>query len=198
MVLDRKDSEIIEFSPSPGPMSDVVDLRDWKQRVLARDQGQCVNCSSARQVAACFVIPPEVGGHLRVSNGISVCRTCRLAADSTRVLPQRIDNKTPINFLISSALHQSVHSYVRNGSRYGSVSALMRSMISSFITRPEQYEDLQSWQDEGSDVKVNGWVDGQQYEVFKGMCRARGLSYTDALKALLLVAVDGYDVANTH
>ena len=192
--MDRKEPKVIVFEPHPGPMSDVSDLRDWKTKVLARDAGRCVNCGSGEKVAACFVIPPEVGGHLRVSNGVSICRSCRLAADSTRVLPQRIDNKTPINFLISSTLHRSVHQYVRNGSKFGSVSALMRAMIASLITQPEQYEDLTLWQDEGSDVKVNGWVDGQQYEVFKGMCRARGISYTDALKGLLLVAVEGYDV----
>ena len=71
-------------------------------------------------------------------------------------------------------------------------------MISSFITQPELYEDLSNWQDGGSDVKVNGWVDGAQYEVFKVMCRDRGLSYTDALKGLLLVAIDGYEPSGQH
>jgi len=95
--------------------------------------------------------------------------------------------------LISDKLHRTVNKYVHNGSKFGSVSALMRSMISSYIAQPELFEDLQSWQDAGSDVKVNGWVDGLQYQVFKGMCRTKGISYTDALKGLLLVAIDGYD-----
>lgn len=181
--------------PRPGQMSDVVSFKDWKQQVLSRDEGACLNCSSKNKVAACFVIPTEVGGHLRLSNGVTICRDCRLRADSARVLPQRIDNKTPVNFLMSKALHASVHEYVRNGSRYGTVSALMRAMISSFITQSELYEDVQNWQDAGSDVKVNGWVDGAQYEVFKSMCRDRGLTYTDALKGLLLVAIDGYELA---
>lgn len=176
----------------PGHMSDVTDIEDWKKKVLERDEGACINCGLRDRVAACFVIPPEAGGKLRVSNGVTICRNCRIAADGARVLPQRIDNKTPINFLIGTSLHKSVLSYARNGSRFGSVSALLRAMISSFITQPELYEDLQNWQDEGSDVKVNGWVDGAQYEVFKNMCHDRGMSYTDALKALLLVAVEGY------
>lgn len=183
--------------PTPGPMSDVSSLRDWKDKVLARDE-VCRNCGSHQKIAACFVIPPEVGGHLRVSNGIVLCRECRIKAESARVLPQRIDNKTPVNFLMSGVLHKTVHKYVHNGSRFGTVSALMRAMISSFITQPELYEDLTNWQDAGSDVKVNGWVDGAQYEVFKGMCRDRGVSYTDALKALLMVAIDGYDPIEKH
>lgn len=177
---------------------DTAGIEEWKIKVLERDGRSCVNCGSNEKVAACFVVPVEVGGTLRVGNGVTVCRECRIAAESSRVLPQRIDNKTPINFLISDDLHKVVNKYVHNGSKFGSVSALMRSMISSFITQPELYEDLQSWQDAGSDVKVNGWVDGLQYEVFKGMCRNKGISYTDALKGLLLVAVDGYQPMDNH
>jgi hypothetical protein len=177
---------------------DTPGIEEWKAKVLDRDGRSCVNCGSEEKVAACFVIPAEVGGTLRTSNGVTVCRECRIAAESSRVLPQRIDNKTPINFLISRGLHDTVNKYVHNGSKFGSVSALMRSMISSFITQPELFEDLQGWQDEGSDVKVNGWVDGIQYQIFKGMCRNKGISYTDALKALLLVAVDGYQPTDNH
>lgn len=182
----------------PGPLSDVANLREWKEAVLERCGHECVNCTRTDKVAACFVIPPEAGGKLRSSNGVVVCRECRIAAESARVLPQRIDNKTPINFLISGSLHSTVHAYAHNGSQFGSVSALLRSMITSFITQPELYEDLQVWQDAGSDVKVNGWVNGAQYEIFKKMCQERGLTYTDALKGLLLVAVDGYGSKENH
>lgn len=178
---------------STAPAPEISGEAEWKAKVLERDGGSCVNCNSQDKVAACFVVPVEVGGNLRVSNGVTVCRECKIAAESSRVLPQRIDNKTPINFLISDKLHKTVNKYVHNGSRFGSVSALMRSMISSYIAQPELFEDLQSWQDAGSDVKVNGWVDGLQYQVFKGMCRTKGISYTDALKGLLLVAIDGYE-----
>lgn len=176
----------------------VTDIDEWKKKVLSRDSSCCVNCNSNDNVAACFIVPVEAGGNLVASNGVTVCRECRIAAESSRVLPQKIDNKTPINFLISESLHRVVNDYVHNGSKFGSVSALMRSMISSFITNPELYEDLQGWQDPGSDVKVNGWVDGVQYHVFKSMCRSKGISYTDALKALLLVAIDGYQHSGNH
>lgn len=181
--------KVIEIRP--GAMSDVADMAEWKDKVLKRDGYACVNCGRTQKIAACFIVPYEAGGKLRVSNGATVCRECRLAADGARVLPQRIDNKTPINFLISQGLHKTVRGYVDNGSRFGSVSALLRAMIGSFISQPELYEDLQQWQDDGSDVKVNGWVDGSHYEVFKSMCQERGISYTDALKSLLLVAVEG-------
>jgi len=171
---------------------DPASLSAWKTEVLGRDGSRCVNCGGAEKASACFVIPVEAGGKLKVSNGVTVCRECRIAAESTRILPQRIDDKTPINFLISDSLHRLVSKYVHHGSNYGSVSALIRSMILSYITQPELYEDLASWQDVGSDIKINGWVCGWQYDVFKGMCQARNFSYTNALKGLLLVAVDGY------
>ena len=182
-------SSIIEIGP--GVMSDVSDIKEWTDKVLERDQRSCINCGRSKKVAVCFIVPIEAGGKLRISNGATVCRQCRLAAESVRVLPTRIDNKTPINFLISGVLHKAVYAYVHNGSRFGSVSALLRAMIASFITHPELYEDLEQWQDDGSDVKVNGWVDGHQYEVFKSMCQDRGITYTDSLKSLLLVAVEG-------
>lgn len=173
-------------------MSDVSSLDEWKTKVIARDGGECVNCGINQKVTACFIVPPEVGGKLRTSNGVSVCRECRIAAESARVLPTRIDNKTPINFLISRKLQETVSDYAHNGSNFGSVSGVVRQMINAFISSPEMFEDLALWQDPGSDVKINGWVDGSQYETFKRMCQDRGMSYTDALKSLLLVAIDGY------
>jgi hypothetical protein len=176
-----------------GPMSDVDDVVEWKEKVLERDSSKCVNCDRHKRVAVCFIVPPEAGGNLRVSNGVVVCRDCRIASESARVLPARIENKAPINFFVSRRLHTHVDSFVHNGSKFGSVSALVRRMIYSFITEPDLYEDLKQWQDRGSEVRINGWVDGTQYGVFKEICSGLGMSYTDALKGLLLVAVEGYE-----
>lgn len=182
----------------PGIMSDVENLAEWKDRVLERDGYKCVNCERTGRVAACFIVPPEGGGKLRTSNGATVCRECRIASESARVLPTRIENKTPLNFFVGRELHATLKSYVHNGSKFGSVSALVRRMVFSFITESELYEDLAQWQDDGSDVKINGWIDGSQYEVFKSMCQERSLTYTDALKGLLLLAVEGYTPESTQ
>ncbi len=165
------------------------DFKEWKTAVLARDNGECVNCERRRHVTACFVVPPEVGGRMRTSNGVTICRDCRLQAESSRVLPQRIDDKTPINFLISKRLHESIETYAK-GSNFGNISSLVRHMILEFITSPDLYEDIGLFQDDGSDIKINGWVPGGHYEIFKRMCHERNISYTEAFKALLLVAVD--------
>jgi hypothetical protein len=179
-------------------MSDVSDLAEWKEKVLERDDRKCVNCEKHKRVAVCFIIPPEAGGFLRTSNGVVICRDCRISAESARVLPARIENKAPINFFVSRKLHTHVDAFVHNGSKFGSVSVLVRRMIYSFITEPDLYDDLEQWQDRGSEVRINGWVDGQQYEVFKAICSDRGMSYTDTLKGLLLVAVEGYEPASAE
>lgn len=166
------------------------DLTEWKKSVLDRDGNRCINCESARHVAASFVIPPEAGGRIKPGNGVSLCRECRIAAEGHRVLPQRIDNKTPINFLVSKKLHEAVEDFVHHQSNFGNISALIRHMISAFITSPEIFVDLDMWQDDGSDIKVNGWVDGVQYDCFKRLCYERGLSFTTAFKGLLLVAIN--------
>lgn len=181
----------------PGVLSDVSSLEEWKDRVLTRDGGKCVNCDISGKVTACFIIPPEVGGKLRMSNGATICRECRIAAEGARVLPSRIDNKTPINFFVSAKLHETVVDYAKNGTNFGSVSAVVRQMVSSFVSNPELFEDLSLWQDtdsEATSVKVNGWIDGDLYDRFKTLCHDRGLTYTSALKGLLLVAVDGYEL----
>lgn len=185
---------MVEIKPSV--LSDVKTVNEWKSKVLDRDGHQCVNCTSKINLAPCFLIPPEAGGKLITTNGATFCRGCRLAAEEARVLPTKIDNKTPINFLISKELHHAVETFVHNGSNFGSISALVRKMITSFINEPELFEDLKLWQSEGSDVKCNGWVPGHQYSVFRTMCQERDISYTDALKALLLVAIDGYSPKN--
>ncbi len=181
-----------------GPMSDVEDIGEWKDRVLERDSSKCVNCERDKRIAVCFIVPPEAGGHLRVSNGVVVCRECRIASESARVLPARIENKAPINFFVSQKLHAYVRGYVHNGSKFGSISALVRRMIYSFITEPDLYEDLAQWQDRGSEVRINGWVDGSQYGAFKEICSGMGMTYTDALKGLLLVAVEGYELTSAE
>lgn len=191
-MSDPKVIDVI-VSPRKGPMSDVADVAEWKTRVLERDGKKCVNCERDKRVAVCFIVPPEAGGFLRTSNGVVVCRECRIASENARVLPARIENKSPINFFVSRKLHGHVNEFVHNGSKFGSISALVRRMIYSFITEPDLYEDLKQWQDRGSEVRINGWVDGAQYGAFKEICSAMGMSYTDALKGLLLVAVEGYE-----
>lgn len=165
------------------------ELIDWQKKVLQKDDHQCINCARKTNIAVSFVVPPEVGGQMIASNGVTLCRYCKRAADNARTLPHKIDNKTPINFLISRKLHNRVDDFVKN-SNFGSLSALIRYMIAEFISNPDSFDDLAIYQDEGSDVKINSWIDGDKYKQFKAICQIRNISYTDAFKGLLQVAMD--------
>ena len=166
-------------------------LLEWKKQVLQRDGNACINCEKQNHVAPCFIVPPDAGGRIKLSNGVTLCRDCRFQAEGSRILPTKIDNKTAINFLMSRELHESVNAYASE-SNFGGISSLVRHMMLTFITNPEQFEDISLWQDPGTDpaaIKVNGWVSGVQYEVFKRLCNERNLSFTNVFKGLMMVAV---------
>jgi hypothetical protein len=169
------------------------DLKEWKVNVLTRDQERCVNCGLSDRVAAVFIVPREAGGKLLTSNGATICRNCRIASEGIRMNPVKIEQKTPINFFISEKLHSSLNEFVKaNTPNVGSVSGLIRRMMNSFITDYDLYPDIAQWQDQdGADVKINCWVNGASYTVFKMLCQELNLSYTDALKGLLLMAIAG-------
>lgn len=166
----------------------------WKKAVLARDANSCVNCLRKTNIAVSYVIPPEAGGELRVSNGVSICRQCRVAAESVKTPASKIDNKTPLNFLISRKLYNQVKDYCDDKSI--SISALIRQMISLFIKYPEQFEDLELFQDPGSEIKVNAWCDGDEFSTMKKMCQDKNVTLTNTLKSLLLMAISNPHIFN--
>jgi hypothetical protein len=167
-------------------------LVEWKLKVLERYGNKCANCERTRQIACCMIIPAEAGGRIKPENGVVLCRECRIAAEGARTLPLRIDNKTPINFLMSKTLYTKIDNFVHISSSFGSISALVRRMISSYIIDNEMYSDLELYQDASDEesVKINGWTNGLQYEVFRNLCQERNMTYTDTLKALLMIAME--------
>ena len=62
-------------------------------------------------------------------------------------------------------------------------------MLAMFANHPEQFEDLELYQDEDRDVKVSLRVDSDNLERFKVFVRGRGLSITKGIISLLLIYV---------
>jgi len=58
-----------------------------------------------------------------------------------------------------------------------------------YLQSEKQFDDLEQYQDvEGvDDVKINAWVPKATYDTFKIMLDRRGMSVTEALKALVMV-----------
>jgi hypothetical protein len=89
----------------------------------------------------------------------------------------------PINFWVSDKLYKSLQSNARGG--FHSMAALVRYMMAKYVSDADRFDDLQQYQDEGSDVKVNVWVETDRYANFKQLVDSRGLTVTDAIKALI-------------
>lgn len=152
----------------------------WEAMVLERANGKCSNCGSTHKVRVMMIVPEEAGGQLLLANGTTLCRACEIAAEVVvRSSPGGAER--PVNFWVSRRLYDKIKSL--NG--FKSTGSLIRFLMGKFVTDTGRFDDLLEWQEDGSDVKINVWVDRKIYETFKELVMTRGLTVTDALKALI-------------
>jgi hypothetical protein len=152
----------------------------WVQKILERCRGKCSNCGGEHKVRVTMVVPREAGGKLSVENGRVLCRACEMAADVVAKSPNG-EAKRPVNFWVSQRLFKKIKTL--NG--FTSNGALVRYLMQKYVMDSDRFDDLENWQDQGTDVKVNVWVDNDIYESFKAIVNTRGSTVTDALKSLI-------------
>lgn len=163
------------------------DVQLWTDLVWEQHRNQCANCGGSDRLRLKMVVPIEAGGQYVVSNGVILCRTCEIAADSTR--PAGNDSRRPINFWVSQSLYQSLKDHAKD-SAFHSMASLVRYLMSKYVANVTGFDDLEKYQaaaEVGSDVKINVWVERDMYAAFKDLVVERGLTVTDALKALILM-----------
>lgn len=163
------------------------DAQIWTDLVWEQHRHRCSNCGSTDRLKLKMVVPLEAGGQYVVSNGVILCRTCEIASDSTR--PMGNDPRRPINFWVSQALYQSLKDNAKD-SVFHSMASLVRYLMSKYVSNEAGFDDLEKYQaaaGTGSDVKINVWVERDMYAAFKDLVVKRGLTVTDALKALILM-----------
>lgn len=166
----------------------------WRKAVLEHYRSRCSNCGGTERVTVLAHVPFEAGGTRAVSNGFTLCRTCELVTRS--VQEGKSGDRRPINFWISRALDRSLSELVEGGkSQFRSIGSLVRSLIEVYLHDPERFDDLEFYQDAGSDVKVNAWVDAEQYDRFREVVLQQGLTMTDVLKALIMQFREAMDQA---
>lgn len=159
---------------------------EWEKQVLEKYHGKCVNCGSDVRVRVRPVVPVEVGGEYVLSNGTSLCRSCDLVVDS-RSRETKGDEKQPVNFWVSRGLHNRVLRSFETRNGFTGMGPLVRYVMSKYVLDEERFDDLEQYQDEGTDVKVNLLADGRVYDSFKRLVNKRGLTVTDAVKSLLVM-----------
>ncbi len=154
------------------------DLSTWTKRVLEKNKGACANCGSTDRVRAKMIVPTEAGGNQTDTNGVALCRPCDLASGTARIPSS---DRRLVNFWVSRELYDWMNS--RSG--FESMGALVRFLMSNYVADEHRFDDLEQYQDEGSAVKINVWVEADRYATFKALVDKRGLTVTDAFKSLL-------------
>jgi hypothetical protein len=159
----------------------------WATRVIEACGGRCANCGSDHRLKVRMIVPEESGGKKTVSNGTLLCRTCELAREISLKVPQPASGERtrPINFFVSQDLHAKLQNGLATKYGFRSVSALVRFLMSKYVTDPSDFDDLEMFQDSGSEVKVNVWVGRDIYASFKAITDRDGTTVTDTLKGLI-------------
>jgi len=182
-TLDALNTESrIEFVAGfdPDKMSDTQKLALFEQVLLERAKDRCSNCGSTHKVKARMIVPLDAGGKFSFDNGTTLCRACEMAA-AVVSLSTKGDAKRPVNFWVSHRMYDKVKKL--NG--FNSTGSLVRFLMEKFVEGASQFDDLHLWQEEGTDMKINVWVDKDMYETFKEMVNDRGMTVTDTFKALI-------------
>jgi hypothetical protein len=189
MTADEKNgTESVEVVNASGATFEVTTPPDWQQEVWSRCQNKCSGCGSTAKLTLKLIVPLEAGGQKTAENAYIICRACEIATDASRPKMQHSNNR-PINFWVSRRLFDRMNNGLCSDRGFKSKSALIRYLMGKYISSEPQFDDLEHYQDaEGvDDAKVNAWVPKDTYETFKTMLDRRGMSVTDAVKALVMV-----------
>jgi hypothetical protein len=95
------------------------------------------------------------------------------------------DKKRPINLWVSRGFHERLLASLEAPHGFKSMSSLIRYLIEFYNADEDQFDDLEQYQDAGSEVKINVWVGRAAYTEFRERLRRRGLTVTDAIKGLV-------------
>jgi len=155
----------------------------WKQAVRIKCRSRCSNCGSTDKLRVRMIVPEEAGGKMIESNGVVLCRVCEMAAGSIPSGSRGYDRRL-ISFWVSRNLHSRILEAVSAKNGFRSMGSLIRYLMSQYISDEQRFDDLEQYQDSGSEVKLNVWVDRDRYEDFRSMLQNRGVTVTDGLKSL--------------
>lgn len=163
-------------------MEEELDVRQWTSAVLDASQGHCANCGGEHKVSPRLVVPLEAGGKRVLSNSVLLCRACELASG---IVPRRIgdNDRRLINIWVSDSLNAKLRAR-RDQGEAKSIGSFVRYLMGKYVADQRRFDDLAQYQDSGTDVRLNIWVDADLYTTFKTLVDSEGLTVTSALKSL--------------
>ena len=159
-----------------------LDPRLWSSFVMEAAKGCCANCGSAHKVSPRLIVPKDAGGKLTHANSVALCRACELAS-GVRPQDQGVTERRPVNIWVSDRLYKTLQAK-RDAGHTTSMGALVRYLMTKYVQEQTRFDDIGQYQDAGTDVRLNVWVDNELYTDFKACVDSAGLTVTAALKAL--------------
>lgn len=156
----------------------------WERAVFERCRNRCANCGSEDRLRIRMVVPEAAGGKRTPSNGVLLCRTCEMSSESHSKASQEEERRL-VNFWVSRGLFDRLERELKTHKGFCSMGAAVRYLIAKYIEDDLRFDDLELYQDEGSDTKINVWVDKDKYNVFKVLLDKKGLTITSAIKSLI-------------
>lgn len=163
-------------------MEEELDSKLWSSFVMEAANGCCANCGSAHKVTPRLIVPRDAGGKLTRSNSVALCRACELASGA---IPRREKDleRRPVNIWVSNRLYKTLQAR-RDAGHTSSMGALVRYLMTKYVQEQGRFDDLAQYQDTGTDVRLNVWVDTDLYQDFKHKVDSAGHTVTAALKSL--------------
>lgn len=159
----------------------------WRSDVLDKYRNVCSGCGCPHYLEVSLIVPESAGGKYELDNGIVLCRTCEVVRHAVEYGKYRNKGRRPISIWVSRALSESLRVCLESRDGFKSIGSLVRYMICCVVDSPGRFSDLANYQDKGSEVKLNIWVDNTVYESFKKIVSDMGLTVTDAIKGLILL-----------
>ena len=163
-------------------MDDELDKRVWAEHVVEAAKGLCANCGSEHKVFPRLIVPEAAGGKRTLKNSVVLCRACELASSAA---PNRVgdEGRRLVNIWVSNRLYKALQKQ-RDKGQTASMGSLVRFLMSKYVAEQSRFDDLNQYQDSGTDVRLNIWVDTALYGTFKTLVDRQGMTVTSALKAL--------------
>jgi hypothetical protein len=166
------------------PVSASSVTSDWEKKIWQRYRSRCANCGQEERLRVKMIVPLEAGGQMSESNGVLLCRSCEMAAEASKKDSKANDQRL-VNFWVSRRLFDRIQEGLQTYKAFNSMGSLVRYLISKYIEDESRFDDLELYQDEGADSKLNVWVERDRYDTFKVLLDQRGMTVTDAIKSLI-------------
>jgi len=162
-----------------------IEPKLWEQEVRDNFHDRCSNCGNDDHLKVSMVVPEEAGGKRIITNSRLLCRACELASVSANSNKGE-EARRALNFWVSRKLYDSIQKGLDTRAGFGSMGSLVRYLMEMYSTDLNRFEDVAQYQDSGTDVKINVWVNSDKYDTFKKLVDSEGLTVTECLKSLIL------------